>query len=57
METLFLSDAHQFKELHQELVMAMKSIFQRTRFAHKVPTEAVVGLLDKIESLSMSSGY
>ncbi|MDF2571113.1 MAG: rpfG 3 [Sporomusa sp.] len=56
METMFVSNARQFKELYQELVMAMNGVFQRTRFAHKVPTEAVIGLLDKMEALANSIG-
>lgn len=56
METMFVSNAHQFKELYQELVMAMNGVFQRSRFAHMVPTESVIGLLDKTEALANSIG-
>jgi len=53
---MLLLNEHQFKETYQELVMAMNSVFQRTRFAHKVPTEAVIGLLDKMEGLVNTVG-
>lgn len=56
MDTGIVSNVNEFKELYQELVMAMTSIFQRTRFAHKVPTGAVIGRLDKIEALANTVG-
>lgn len=55
METTFASNA-QFTGLYRELTKAMNSIFQKTRFIQKVPTEAVLDLLDKIESLTSTIG-
>lgn len=56
MVNIFLPNQCQFKILHQELIMSMNTIFQKTRFTQSVPIEDVILLLDKIEILANSIG-
>lgn len=56
MEYMALLSPRQFQEKHQELVMTLQSIFQRTRFSKKVPLEPVKTSINGILSLVDAGG-
>lgn len=56
MQRISLSSSRQFQEKHRDIVVSIKSIFQRTKFAKVCPVPAAIGLIDSIASLASEVG-
>ncbi len=56
MQRISLSSSRQFQEKHRDIVVSIKSIFQRTKFAKVCPVAAAIGLIDSIASLANEVG-